>query len=244
MLSVMRTEFAKIKRSPLIWISLAATAAVVIMVVLAEHRWAGHGNPSSWELLLRNATGIGAMLLGVPLYGPVTVFVFARENADGTWKNMLTLPIRRWWIVAAKLTVLFVWTMALGLSLMLWSLPGGFLIGLGRLATDHFWAYTALALKCSAVIFLTMTPVAWGTLVARNYLPAFGLVVTLTVVTMLVVIMSPDEIVYYPWAIPILLTHLGDETPIGPASWAILAATAIIGAVLAILQLRYADQDR
>ncbi|NPV69920.1 MAG: hypothetical protein HPY55_04610 [Firmicutes bacterium] len=89
-----------------------------------------------------------------------------------------------------------------------------------------------------------MTPIAWATLVTRNYLPAFGVVVTLTVVNMLLVIMSPDEIVYLPWAIPILLTPIGNEAPLVPASWAILAATSAVGALLTVLQLQYADQDK
>jgi len=58
--------------------------------------------------------GIGGILM-LPF---IIAYVFGREYADGTAKNLLALPVGRQWFVFAKLVVAAVWWMVLVVAVL------------------------------------------------------------------------------------------------------------------------------
>src|SRR5699024_5493221 len=60
------------------------------------------------------------LIIGVPLYGVVTTYLFNREYMENTLKNILTIPVSRIGFIVSKMLLLFIWIMML--TLIAWSL--------------------------------------------------------------------------------------------------------------------------
>src|SRR5674476_238014 len=97
---VLATELLKLRRSKVTWFSLIA--------------------------LSLGPLGIGGMLM----LAFIVAFVFGREYADGTAKNLLALPVGRMWFVLAKLVVAAVWWFALVVVVLVEALAIGRVVGL------------------------------------------------------------------------------------------------------------------
>src|SRR5674476_51818 len=125
---VLATEFLKLRRSKVTWFSLIALSlgplgiALFMWIVREPGRAAQlgllgtkadlSGLTATWPAyfsMLVLVVGIGGMLM-LPF---IIAYVFGREYADGTAKNLLALPVGRQWFVFAKLVVAAVWWFAL-----------------------------------------------------------------------------------------------------------------------------------
>lgn len=186
---VLGTELLKLRRSKITWLtwlafSIAPIVGGLFMWILKEPDRARElgllgakaqfaGRAADWPSFtaaLVQMTSVGGMVLTAV----ITAYVFGREYADGTAKNMLALPVRRESFVIAKLLVVALWfavlvaailveAMAIGLAL---DLPGFSPGLLGRTARD--------AALSAAMCFLLVPPVAWIATLGRGYLPPLG----------------------------------------------------------------------
>src|SRR4051812_22126565 len=145
--AAVRVELLKLRRSRIPWItalgfSLVAVVDALFMVILKDPAAArssgllgakaqlavGVADTSTALGFLSQAAGIG----GVFVFGLVFIWVFGREFADRTVKDLLALPVPRVAIVAAKFAVgaawclvLAAWTGLLGVAVVIaLRLPG------------------------------------------------------------------------------------------------------------------------
>ena len=125
---VLATEFLKLRRSKVTWLTLAALSlgplgdrAVHVDRARAGPRRAAR--PARHEGEPRRARGdVAGVLLdaharssasaGCCCSSFIVAYVFGREYAEGTAKNLLALPVGRHWFVLAKLVVAAVWWVA------------------------------------------------------------------------------------------------------------------------------------
>src|SRR5674476_319327 len=118
------TEFLKLRRSKVTWFTFAALsigplAIALMMWIVREPGRAAQlgllgtkanlsGLTATWPAyfsMLTLMVGIGGMLL----LSFIVAYIFGREYAEGTAKNLLALPVGRHWFVLAKLVVAAVW---------------------------------------------------------------------------------------------------------------------------------------
>ena len=117
--------------------------------------------------MLSQGTAIG----GTVVYALGTSWVFGREYADHTLKDLLALPTPRSALVAAKLLVLLAWGLALAAAACLVGIAVGSAIGLPG------WSPAAVTqavanLAVTAVLTLSLvTPIALAASIGRGYLP-------------------------------------------------------------------------
>jgi len=157
--TVLGTELLKLRRSTITWLtwlafSVAPLVGGLFMWILKEPDRAraigllgakaqfagGSADWPSFGAMLAQMTGVGGMILTAV----ITAYVFGREYADGTAKNMLSLPVRRELFVAAKLIVVVLWFAALVIAIfvegvaigLVLDLPGFSWGLLGRIAGD------------------------------------------------------------------------------------------------------------
>src|SRR5699024_6670519 len=92
----------------LLCISGAAVAPLVVVV-------ATYGNEASshFQELLYNRHLYSVLIIGAPLYGVVTTYLFNREYVENTIKNILTIPVSRVSFIMSKTLLLFMWIMML-----------------------------------------------------------------------------------------------------------------------------------
>ncbi|MCB0045374.1 MAG: ABC transporter permease [Caldilineaceae bacterium] len=254
--TVLITEMSKLRRSPITWISwlgvsLMPLVSGLFMWVVKEPDRATQlgllgqkaqfaGAVADWPgyiAMLLQALGIG----GTILIAVITAYLFGREYADGTIKNLLALPVARHHFVTAKLvTALFWFGLLIG-----WLAVEGFVVG-WLLALPGF--DLRVILPAAGELFLIglvawlLTPaVAWVALWGRGYLAPLGFTIFMLMLGMVVGATGWGK--WFPWSIAPLFAGVAGprvET-LTPGSLIVLGATFIVCAVGTMLHLRYAD---
>jgi ABC-2 type transport system permease protein len=254
--NVLAAEIMKLRRSKvpaLTWLACGIMPIVggLFMWIVKEPERAGRlgllgqkaqlvGLGADWSgylQLLLQAMGLGGMLL----VSVIAAYVFGREYADGTAKNLLTLPVARHWFVAAKLAVVLLWFAALTVSLIVegfvvaWflGLPGWTLAIAGEAIVD---------LQLAALVGWMLTPVvAWIAALGRGYLAPMGF--TIFMLVMGNVLGATGWGRWFPWSIvPLFAGVAGPRVEtLASGSLLVLVLTFAAGTAATMLQFRYGD---
>ena len=256
MRQVIVTEFAKLRRSAVPWVTLGGlmcgplALALFIWIVRDPDRAASlgllgtkanlSGLEASWTAYgsyLSIVIGAGGMIL----VAFIVAFLFGREYADGTAKNMLALPVPREWFVVGKLVVAAVWWLAIAVIVLAEGFAIGAAMDLPGFSGELAAGTVRGTLLAAFVSFLLVPVVAWITVWTRNYLASLGFALGMLVLGD--VIGHTGWAPWFPWSIVPSLTGLtGQSTPSLPwGSYVVLALTFVVGVVGASWRLRYAD---
>ena len=256
--AAVRVESLKLRRSRTPWITALAFGLVALvdglfMVILkdpaAARSWGllgtkaqltgGTADTSTALGFLTEATGIG----GLFVFGLVFIWVFGREFADRTVKDLLALPVPRVAIVAAKFSVatawclvLAAWTGTLGVGLVTaLRLPGAGAGGLGAgLVRLLFTALMTIAL---------VAPFALLASVARGYLAPVGAILLATFLRQIIAALGYGG--YFPWAVPALYAGIGGvRTRPGLIGYLLVALVGLAAVLGTGSWWRRADQNR
>ena len=179
-------------------------------------------------------------LAGFFLFVLIVSWVFGREFADGTLKDLLPVPVQRSSILLAKFIVAAVWSTAMAVIIFIVGLILGAVIRLPGGSIGVILQNSALVLVTAGLVIAVVTPFALFASVGRGYLLPLGLAVLILIITNLVVIIGWGE--YFPWAIPELYAQ--GETPLTPVSYWIVVLTGLVGMFGTYLWWKYADQNR
>src|SRR5699024_8586147 len=108
--SLLFTERLKLKRSSMFLLSIAGSVVAPLVVVVATY----FNKPSTpFKELFYNVNLYTVLIIGAPLYGVVTTYLFNREYVENTIKNILTIPVSRVSFIMSKTLLLFMWIMML-----------------------------------------------------------------------------------------------------------------------------------
>ena len=250
------TEFLKLRRSKVTWFTFAALsigplAIALMMWIVREPGRAAQlgllgtkanlsGLTATWPAyfsMLTLMVGIGGMLL----LSFIVAYIFGREYAEGTAKNLLALPVGRHWFVLAKFVVAAVWWAMLVVA----ALAEAFALG-AALALPGFSATLAVravhdALLAAAIAYLLAPVVAWIATLGRGYLPPLGF--ALAMLALGDVFSHTGWAAWFPWSIvPLFIGAIGQRvTTLAPSSLVVVALTFLAGIAATIAQLRWAD---
>ena len=168
-------------------------------------------------------------LAGLVLFSLVASWVFGREFADGTVKDLLAVPVARHSILLAKFLVVAVWSLALTALMHVFSLGLGALLGLAQ-GTPAILAHGAIVLAITTVMsILVITPVALFASMGRGYLVPMGAVFILLLVANVLAVAGWGS--YIPWSVPSLYARAGESAALAlePASYWIVGLTGLAG---------------
>lgn len=252
-------EVIKARRSRALLFSMLAIALVpfvggFFMVILKDPELArelgiisakaqvvsGEANWATYMSLLAQGTAIGGFII----FSFVTSWVFGREYADRTIKDLLALPTSRSTIVSAKFIAVALWAALLVALMTVLALIVGSLI-LGVPVADDPIRSSFVAIGAAAVMTVVLqTPIALFALIGQGYLPPMAIAVTAVVAAQIVVAAGWGE--YFPWSIPALYSGVAgtESAQLGAISFVIVAATGLVGLVATYLWLGRADQTR
>ena len=251
-------EGLKTRRSNVFWLILLFFMFMPLMLVLLmfvqKHPDIGEklgmigtkatlmrfGNPD-WPnfLNLINQTMAAIGLIG---FGFVACWIFGREHADHTMKDILALPLSRFYIVLSKFIIVFFWCLILALVLFIFAMAGGWAIALSGWSFHIVLIKTCKFLFTTLLTFLLCTPVAFFAGYGRGYLLPMGFVILTLILANFIGILGLGP--YFPWAVPGIYS-------IGPGaegmqlnifSYIIYLLTCIIGLWSTFTWWRYADQ--
>jgi len=167
-------------------------------------------------------------------------WVFGREFADRTLKDLLAVPVSRSSILLAKFIVAAIWSMSLALEIFLASLIAGALINLPN-GSSGVILHGSIVLIVTAILeIIVVIPFAFFASAGRGYLLPLGCAVLTLIAANLVAIAGWGEV--FPWAIPGLYSQ--GKGPLPPVSYWMVAFTGLAGMIGTYLWWKYADQNR
>ncbi len=167
-------------------------------------------------------------------------WVFGREFADGTLKDLLAVPIPRSSILLAKFIVVAIWSAGLTIVIFIVGLVMGALIKLPGGSMSVILQGSTLLLITAALVIVVVMPFALFASIGRGYLLPLGMAVLLLMMTNLVAIAGWGD--YFPWAVPGLYAQ--GKSSLTPISYWIVLLTGLGGMIATYLWWKYADQNR
>jgi ABC-2 type transport system permease protein len=167
-------------------------------------------------------------------------WIFGREFADGTLKDMLAVPVSRATIVLAKFVVVAAWSAVLSVIMLAIGLIMGAIIRLPGGSTLVVLQGIGLVLLTACLVIVSVTPFAFFASVGRGYLLPVGIAVLALMAANVVGLAGWGE--YFPWAVPGLLAQ--GEASLSAASYAVVLFTGLAGMLATCWWWMRADQNR
>ncbi|MBN1290056.1 MAG: ABC transporter permease [Actinobacteria bacterium] len=201
---------------------------------------AGSADWPSYLGVVSQATAIAGLLL----FSLIAIWVFGREYSDRTLKDILAVPTSRSRIVAAKFTIVVVWSVLLSALILGLSFIIGAAVNIPKWSQSVAFSAAGHIAGTAGLTIVLILPAAFVTCAGRGYLPGFGYTLITLVAGM--IFAATGWGVYVPWSIPALYSGAaGTEggTP-GVFSFIIVVLTGITGAAAAFYWLTHADQTR
>jgi ABC-2 type transport system permease protein len=168
-------------------------------------------------------------------------WVFGREFADGTLKDLLAVPVTRGSILLAKFIVVAAWAAMLTGVILIMGMFTGVLLQLPQGSTSVILQGSWLVIVTSVLVMGVITPFAFFASLGRGYLLPLALAVFFLIMANFVMVVGWGE--YFPWAIPVLYTQASGAN-LTPASYWIVLLTGLAGMFGTYLWWKYADQSR
>ena len=242
--AALRCELLKARRSrlpPLVFLgfSLAPIMAGLFMVIMKDparaRRWglvsakaqlvAGAADWETFLGVIAQAVAVGGMLL----FALIVAWVFGRELAERTARNLLAVPTSRTATVLAKLLVsaglcaaLTTWVFLLGLAI-------GAAVGLPGGSPGTILAAAARTGVAALLTISLLTPVAFLAGVGRGYMAPLGFAILTLFLAQIVAATGWGS--WFPWSVAPLLAGLAGPAAasLGPLSYALVLATSAAG---------------
>lgn len=233
-IAAFRVEIYKLRRSLVPWLTL-----LFVMAVVSQE-----AGQADWHSYLSGAV-YRFTILGSIGFGFLTSWLFGREYAERTVKDLLALPVSRLNIVLAKYATVCLACTLITIIVFVYALGLGAVVGLPGFSGDILWQ--ALGMFASTAVFnmLLCTPVAFIACWSRGWLAPIGFVF-LTLILALSLGPSPVG-PYVPWAIPALQTlHFSSGGTaaeiLNMMSYIILCVAGAAGFAGTLAWWRYTDQ--
>lgn len=233
-------EWLKLRRSRLPWITVlaltigAAAGGMFMFISLHPDKARDLGLlgakaqlatlEATWPSyygLLAQITAVG----GLGIFGVSMVWMFGREFADHTAKDLLALPTGRAATVVAKFAVATVWCLGLAVYLLAAGTGIGLLLRIpGALTSEVFLAGVAMVLV-TAILTIAITALfGLAASIGRGYLPAIGVLFAVLFTAQIVAALGYGA--WFPFSVPALHAGVaGDDSP----TWAGYAGVALVG---------------
>jgi ABC-2 type transport system permease protein len=186
----------------------------------------------------------GIAVGGILLFSLIESWVFGREFADGTLKDLLAVPVSRATLLLAKFIVVALWSLLLTVMISLVSLLLGTAIGLPQGTTELLLNGTATLAITACLVIIDVFSVAFFASVGRGYLLPMGIALLGLVLTNVIVYAGWGS--YFPWSVPALYAGFTGSkgANLAPVSYLIVIITGLAGMVGTYLWWKCADQNR
>ncbi len=219
-----------VARNPAVFQKLGLVTAKANLLAFASIDW------SSYLSLYCQMIAVGGFFLLILIVS----WIFGREFADGTLKDLLAVPVQRSSILLAKFAVVAAWSVFLTAVIFISGLVMGTIIGLPGSSVGAIAKGSALVLATACLVIPVALPFALFASIGRGYLLPIALAILAVVAANLVIVLGWGE--FFPWAVPGLFAE--GKTALSVGSYLIVVLTGLAGIVATYLWWKYADQNR
>lgn len=186
----------------------------------------------------------GLAVAGSLIFGLITAWVFGREFAERTAKELLAVPTPRSVIVAAKLIVTLTWALALTLIVIVLGFGVGWAVDIPGGSTELAWSAVANLLLVGALTALLMPWVAYLAGIGHGYLAPIGWMFLVLALAQIMVVLGWGDL--FPWSVPALISGAAGQSAarLGWHSYLLVVLAGLAGVVAVVHWWREADQVR
>lgn len=249
MIAALAGEWLKLRRARLLWITLlaatigTAVGGLFMYISINPERARTLGLlgakaqlatlPPTWDGylgLLAQITAVGGALI----FGMTMVWIFGREFADHTAKDLLALPTPRGVIVAAKFMIATAWCGLLTVYICALGLCIGLALGIPGVPAGAFWH--GLGRLAIAALLTTAVTTSFGLAasVGRGHLPGVAALFAAVFTAQVVAALGYGP--WYPYSVPALYAGIAGPQGAGPglfgfASVGVLAIVSVAGTI-------------
>ncbi len=167
-------------------------------------------------------------------------WIFGREFADGTLKDLLAVPVSRTTILLAKIIVFAGWSAAMAVVTLTVSLVLGALIQLPDGSAAVIYQGIPGVLVTALLTMLVVIPFALLASAGRGYLLPMSMAVLTLILANVAAALGRGDL--FPWSIPGLFSQGKDM--VGPAGFWIVTVTGLLGWYFTDMWWKKADQSR
>lgn len=243
MITFIETEFLKLKRSKILFITILGALFVPFMLDLgiAYQIWQEPNAVFYFKDGFEVMKQFLFMLLGVEVFAVVTAYLFGREYNERTLKSILITPISKAKYLCGKFIMLFIWTILLVLVSYFGMIAFGWVVGLEGLTYSVFSETISNYLYNGVLLFLTITPFAFFAIWIKSMIPSMIAGGVITVGNMM--IYGRDLAPVFPWTGSFILAngevsnYAYSETTIA----LIILAVFVIGILLSYIYMCKSD---
>lgn len=238
MLTFIKMEFLKLKRSKIFLLSILMAALPSVLMFIATFAF---DETQSFDALFSTVNMYMSALFAILLFSIIISYLFGREYNEHTLKTMLTVPISRGKFLISKYVMFLIWILILTVVTSLSTLAFGFVAGLSGFTLQLFINSFAELLFANILLFLTFSPFVFISLFITNMVPAMVGGASLTLVSLLV--NGQSWAPYVPWACPYLLSS-GEIADYGVSliiPYGVILVTFLIGIVVSYIYFTKKD---
>lgn len=238
MLTFIKMEFLKLKRSKIFLLSILMAALPSVLMFIATFAF---DETQSFDALFSTVNMYMSALFAILLFSIIISYLFGREYNEHTLKTMLTVPISRGKFLISKYVMFLIWILILTVVTSLSTLAFGFAAGLTGFTLQLFINSFAELLFANILLFLTFSPFVFISLFITNMVPAMVGGASLTLVSLLV--NGQSWAPYVPWACPYLLSS-GEIADYGVSliiPYGVILVTFLIGIVVSYIYFTRKD---
>ncbi|MBO6104705.1 MAG: ABC transporter permease [Methanobrevibacter sp.] len=238
MLTFIKMEFLKLKRSKIFLLSILMAALPSILMFIATFAF---DETQSFDALFSTVNMYMSALFAILLFSIIISYLFGREYNEHTLKTMLTVPISRGKFLISKYVMFLIWILILTVVTSLSTLAFGFVAGLSGFTLQLFINSFAELLFANILLFLTFSPFVFISLFITNMVPAMVGGASLTLVSLLV--NGQSWAPYVPWACPYLISS-GEIADYGVSliiPYGVILVTFLIGIVVSYIYFTKKD---
>ena len=238
MLTFIKMEFLKLKRSKIFLLSILMAALPSVLMFVATFAF---DETQSFDALFSTVNMYMSALFAILLFSIIISYLFGREYNEHTLKTMLTVPISRGKFLISKYVMFLIWILILTVVTSISTLAFGFAAGLSGFTLQLFINSFAELLFANILLFLTFSPFVFISLFITNMVPAMVGGASLTLVSLLV--NGQSWAPYVPWACPYLLSS-GEIADYGVSliiPYGVILVTFLIGIVVSYIYFTKKD---
>ena len=250
-------ELLKARRSRVPWLvavafTLAPLVSGLFMVILKDPEAARSlgligtkaaltAGTADWPTFI-NMLGQAVAIGGAVLFAFLTAWVFGREFADRTIRDLLAIPTSRRAVVLAKAIVVAGWGIAISAWVLAVGIAIGALVGLpGWSFDDALRALGSIGLAAVLTVALQSgTALVAG--VGRGYIAPLGFAVLTVALAQILAVLGWGA--WFPWSVPAILAGAGgsEVEPVTIGGVLVVLVTAGIGLAATVAWWERADQ--
>jgi ABC-2 type transport system permease protein len=167
-------------------------------------------------------------------------WIFGREFADGTVKDLLSVPVPRTTILLAKFMVFAGWAFAMTMLILFVGLVMGWFIHLPNAEWGVIAQGIQLVVLTALFVILVDVPFALLASLGRGYLLPLSLAVVALLLANVSIALGWGDL--FPWSIPGLFSQ--DKHLVGTSGYWIVLATGLLGWWGTDLWWRKSDQNK